>query len=177
MVQTRRSTTTSSKKTSGRFHGWTLVRAGLIIQVLHSGLVFNAFSLFSVQLQTDFGWSNSTLGGAFALNRAESGLLGPLQGWMTDRFGPRVVIRLGAVIMSLGFVLFSNINSVLGFYLTYLMIALGSSLAGFLTVTVAVVNWFEKKRSRALSISSLGLPLAASSLLALDSFSTPTAGG
>lgn len=149
----------ASAKASPRFHGWTLVRAGLFIQIMHSGLVFNAFSLFAAQLQGEFGWSNRTLGGAFALNRAESGLLGPVQGWMTDRFGPRWVIRLGAVIMAIGFLAFSTIDTIAGFYITYLLIALGSSLAGFLTITVAVVNWFEKKRSRALSISSMGFAI------------------
>jgi MFS family permease len=147
---------------SGRpkpFYGWKMARAGIAIQMLHSGLVFNAFSLFSAQLQADFGWSNSTLGGAFALNRAESGLLGPLQGWMTDKYGPRTVLRLGAVIMSAGLFLFSTIDTVLGFYLTYLLIAMGSSLSGFLTITVAIVHWFEKKRSQALAITSMGFAI------------------
>ena len=141
------------------FHGWKLARAGILIQMLHSGLVFNAFSLFSAQLQADFGWSNSTLGGAFALNRAESGLLGPLQGWMTDKYGPRAILRLGAVIMAVGLYLFSTIDTVLGFYLTYLLIAMGSSLSGFLTITVAIVHWFERKRSRALAITSMGFAI------------------
>ncbi len=141
------------------FLGWRMARAGILIQMLHSGLVFNAFSLFSAQLQADFGWSNGTLGGAFALNRAESGLLGPLQGWMTDKYGPKAILRLGAVIMALGLYLFSTIDTVLGFYLTYLLIAMGSSLSGFLTITVAIVHWFERKRSRALAVTSMGFAI------------------
>ncbi|MGI9616753.1 MAG: MFS transporter [Acidimicrobiales bacterium] len=147
---------------SGRsqpFYGWKMARAGIVIQMLHSGLVFNAFSLFSAQLQADFGWSNSTLGGAFALNRAESGLLGPLQGWMTDKYGPKAILQLGAVIMAAGLYLFSTIDTVLGFYLTYLLIAMGSSLSGFLTITVAIVHWFERKRSRALAVTSMGFAI------------------
>lgn len=131
----------------------------MIIQMLHSGLVFNAFSLFSAQLQGEYGWSNSVFGGAFALNRAESGLLGPLQGWMTDRYGPRLVLRLGAVVMAAGFLAFSFISTITGFYLSYLLVAVGSSLAGFLTITVAVVHWFERKRSRAIAVSSMGFAI------------------
>lgn len=142
-----------------RFLGWRIARGGLLIQMLISGLVFNAFSLFAVQLQGEFGWSNSVFGGAFALNRAESGLLGPIQGWMTDKFGPRKVIRLGAVIMAAGFLAFSMIGTVIAFYLSYLLIALGSSLAGFLTITVAIVHWFEKKRARALAFTSMGFAI------------------
>ena len=35
------------------FHGWRIARAGLLIQMVHSGLVFNAFSLFAAQLCRD----------------------------------------------------------------------------------------------------------------------------
>lgn len=141
------------------FFGWRIARAGLAIQVIHSGLVFNAFSLFAAQLKEEFGWSNSVFGAAFAMNRAESGLLGPVQGWMTDRYGPRLVLRIGAVIMAVGFLAFSTISTVTGFYLTFLLIALGSSLGGFITVTVAMVHWFEKKRARALSVTSMGFAI------------------
>jgi MFS family permease len=144
------------------FHGWRIARSGLLIQMLHSGLVFNAFSLFAAQLQAEFGWSNSVFGGAFALNRAESGILGPIQGWMTDRFGPRWVLRLGAVIMAAGFLAFSLISTVTGFYLSYLLIALGSSLSGFITITVAIVHWFEKRRSRAIAVTTMGFAIGGS---------------
>lgn len=138
------------------FTGWKIVWGGAAIQAVHSGLVFNAFSLIAAQIHTEFGWSKSALGGAFAMNRAESGLLGPLQGWMTDRWGPRAVLRLGAVIMAAGLVGFATLDSIAEFYAFYLIVALGSSLAGYLPVTVAIVNWFQRKRSRALAWSQMG---------------------
>lgn len=159
MLLNRRAPSALGAEKKPLFLGWRIARAGLLIQMLISGLVFNAFTLFAAQLQGEFGWSNSVFGGAFALNRAESGLLGPLQGWMTDKFGPRQVIRLGAVIMAGGFLAFSMIGTVVGFYLSYLFIALGSSLAGFLTITVAIVHWFEKKRSKALAFTSMGFAI------------------
>lgn len=141
------------------FHGWKIAVAGLVFQMLHSGLVFNSFTLFAAKLKDEFGWSNAVLGGAFSLNRAESGLLGPLQGWMTDSWGPRTVIRIGAVVMGVGFLAFSFTRGIGTFYASYLLIALGSSLAGFLTISVAVVHWFERKRARALAVTSMGFAL------------------
>lgn len=138
------------------FNGWRIVRGGFTIQALHSGLVFNAFALIAVELRDEFGWSASALGAAFALNRAESGLLGPIQGWMTDTWGPRVVLRIGAVIMAIGLVAFATVDSLVEFYLFYLVVSLGSSLAGFLGITVAIVNWFERKRARALAVAQMG---------------------
>ncbi len=138
------------------FHGWRIVRGGCVIQALHSGLVFNAFALTAVALREEFNWSASALGLAFALNRAESGMLGPIQGWMNDRFGPKRVLQLGAAIMAVGFLLFATLDTLAEFYVYYLLVALGSSLAGFLGITVAIVHWFERKRSRALAYAQMG---------------------
>ena len=138
------------------FNGWRIVRGGFAIQALHSGLVFNAFALIAVELRAEFGWSAGAIGVAFALNRAESGLLGPLQGWMTDIWGTRRVLRIGAVIMAVGLVAFATLDSLLEFYAFYLVVALGSSLAGFLGITVTIVNWFERKRARALALAQMG---------------------
>ncbi len=156
------------------FNGWRIVRGGFAIQALQSGLVFNAFALIAVELRNEFGWSAGAIGVAFALNRAESGLLGPIQGWMTDNWGPRRVLRLGAVIMAVGFLAFATIDSLVELYAFYLLVALGSSLAGFLTVTVAIVNWFERRRSRALALAQMGFAVGGAFTflvgLALDRF-------
>jgi sugar phosphate permease len=89
--------------------------------------------------------------------RAESGILGPIQGWLTDRFGPRALIRVGMTVFGIGFMLFSQIRSPATFIATYFLMALGSSLGGFLPVTVAIVNWFRRRRALALSISATGM--------------------
>ena len=69
-----------------------------------------------------FGWSKTLVAGAFALTRIESGLLGPLQGWFVDRFGPRIVLQVGVVLYGIGFMLFSQVETALTFYLTFALI-------------------------------------------------------
>jgi len=55
--------------------------------------------------------------------------------------------------------LLSQIDSLVGFYGAFLVIALGASLCGFFPINVAIIHWFEKFRARALSVLSLGLAL------------------
>ena len=141
------------------FRGWKVVRAGAIIQGLQSALVLQAFGAYAVVLEQEFGWSKSTLSAAYSMNRAESALLGPLQGWMLDRFGPRRIARSGAVMLGVGFVAFSQIRSLWQFFLAFLVISVGAGLSGFLTVTVAIVRWFEHKRARALAFGSMGFAI------------------
>ena len=125
-----------------------------------SGLLWmQSYGAYVVLLQEDFGWSKTMLAGAFALTRIESGILGPLQGWLVDKYGPRIILRIGILIFGLGFILFSRIDSVLTFYLTFAMIAVGSSLGGFATLMVSIVNWFSTHRAKAISFSQLGYSL------------------
>ena len=62
------------------FHGWKLVGGGAAIQAMHSGLMMQAFGNYAVLLQREFGWSRTLFSAAYAMTRAESGLLGPAQG-------------------------------------------------------------------------------------------------
>ena len=144
--------------TKGRiFYGWWIVGAGFGLEVLIGALVFHAYGAYVVLLREEFGWSKTMLSAAFSMARAESGILGPVQGWLTDRFGPRALIRVGMVIFGVGFMLLSRINSPLTFFLAFFVIALGSSLGGYLPIGVAVVAWFRRRRALALSLSATGM--------------------
>lgn len=141
------------------FHGWRIVRAGAAIQAMQSMLVMQSFTLYVVVLKEEFAWSATLFSIAFAMTRAESGMLGPLQGWMIDRFGPRSVMRVGLVLMGVGFMLFSTLENEFQFFAFYFLIALGASLGGFLSITTAIVNWFDRYRSRALATSQAGFAI------------------
>ena len=141
------------------FYGWWIVAAGFGIEALIGALMFHAYGAYVVLLREEFGWSKTMLSAAFSMARAESGILGPVQGWLTDRFGPRALIRVGTVVFGLGFVAFSQIGSPVTFFLTFFLMALGSSLSGYLPISVAIVSWFRRYRSLALSVSGIGMSL------------------
>ncbi|MSQ36103.1 MAG: MFS transporter [Dehalococcoidia bacterium] len=141
------------------FYGWWIVGAGAATQAIGSGLLQQAFGTYVVLLGKEFGWSRTTLSGAFSLARVEDGLLGPIEGWLLDRFGPRAVMRAGFVLFGAGFFLFARIDTVFEFYATFLIMSVGASMAGFLAITTAVVNWFVRQRSLAMGIALLGNPI------------------
>ncbi|MPZ22946.1 MAG: MFS transporter [Dehalococcoidia bacterium] len=143
------------------FYGWWIVGASIGLQALVSGLFSQAYGAYVVVLKDHFGWSQTTLSGASSLAQVESGLLGPIQGALVDRLGARTVVRVGIVFFSAGFLAFSQVNSPVTFYLSFFLIAIGSSLAGFLTLTIAVVKWFDERRTTALGVSATGFGLGA----------------
>ncbi len=141
------------------FYGWWMVAAASGLQLVNAGLIQQSLGAYVAVLRDDLGWSKTSFSVAAALQQVESGLLGPVQGWFVDRFGPRGMIRVGVVVLGGGLMLLSQVHTLAAFYLAFLVIALGSSLAGFFSLTVALVNWFERSRARALSMMSLGFAL------------------
>jgi len=138
------------------FYGWWIVAAGFAIQALNGGLLFHGFTVYFVPLQAEFGWSSVLLSTGFALTRVESGILGPLEGWVVDRLGPRLIATCGLLLFGGGFIFFSRIHSIPMFFLAFAVMALGSSLGGFLPVTATVANWFARKRALAIGITMTG---------------------
>ena len=166
------------------FHGWWIVAAASGIQMLAGLLWMQSYSAYVVLLREEFGWSKALIAGAFALTRIESGILGPLQGWLVDRFGPRPVLRVGTVIFGVGFILFSRVESILAFYLAFALVAVGSSLGGFHTLMIAIVHWFHRRRATAVALAQVGysaggllVPLVVFSLQAFGWRATAFASG
>ena len=157
------------------FHGWRIVGAGSLMQMMNSALLMQAFANYSVLLHDELGWSKSMLSLGFALTRLQAGLVGPVQGWLIDRFGPRVVMRAGVLLFGVGFMAFSRMQSPLQFFGFYLVLALGSTLAGMLTITTTIVNWFERRRATAVALSQAGVA-AGGVLTPLVAFALTTAG-
>jgi len=141
------------------FYGWKMAFAASGLQIIQAMMLHQAFGAYVAVLTIEMGWSKTALSGASAMLSMEAALLGPLIGWFLDRFGAKGVIKIGVLMFGLGFIAMSQINSLPGFYVSVAVIAVGASMAGYFPLNVAVIQWFEKKRARALSIVGLGFAL------------------
>ena len=138
------------------FYGWFIVAAAFCSQILHSSMLFLSQGLYLTEWERAFGWSRGSVSVAFSLIRVESGVLGPIQGWMIDRFGPRPVMLAGTLSFAAGFFILSAIQQLWHVYIAFIFLAIGTGLAGFLTVNTAIAHWFVRKRTRAMSMTSVG---------------------
>lgn len=138
------------------FYGWWIVAAGFANQLIAQALLHRSYAAYITLLRQEFGWSNAELSAAYSMQQVENGILGPIQGWLVDRFGPRASMRAGVVLFGAGFILFSRIDSLPGFYAAFLLMSVGASLTGVLPYSVAIVNWFNRRRGRAISTMQMG---------------------
>ncbi|MBL0419971.1 MFS transporter [Ramlibacter sp. AW1] len=141
------------------FHGWRIVGAGATLHFLHAGLLMQAFGAYVAALSAELGWSKTSLAGGAALQSVEGALLGPILGWLMDRFGGRVLVHVGVLAFGLGLIALSQIETMGGFYAAIMLVAIGTSLSGYFPLSITVVHWFRRQRARALSIMGMGMAL------------------
>src|SRR6185295_15187549 len=130
--------------------------AGGVLQFFQSLLLNQAFGIYVAVLVDEKGWSKTSISGAAALKSTEVALLGPVLGWAVDRFGSQGIARAGVVLFGIGFILLSRIETLAGFYGAFVIVALGSSMFSNFIMSVAIIQWFEKRRARALSALQFG---------------------
>ena len=137
----------------GLFYGWWIVIACWTITLYGSGIFFYGFSVFFQPIVTEFGWSRAVTSGAFALSQAEGFIEGPIIGPLVDKYGPRKLMLIGIIMVSIGFVALSLIDGLLAFYVVYvLLLAVGFNTGFFIAAQAAVGNWFIRRRSFALGL-------------------------
>ena len=139
------------------FYGWYIVAASVGL-TFYLAMAFGlGFNVFFLPILKEFGWSRALTSGAFSLRAAQTGLLAPVVGLLVDRWGPRAVILLGVIIGGAGMIMLGFINSLLTFYIAFLIASFGMSGASHgVSWVAAVASWFQKMRGRALGIAMLG---------------------
>lgn len=141
------------------FYGWRITAAACSIQFILSSLLTQSFGVYVAVLADDEGWSKTALSGAAAMQSVEAAIIGPLLGWMIDRFGSQKMIRTGILFFGFGFLIFSQITTLTGFYISSILMAIGASMSGYFPLSVSLIQWFDRYRARALSIMSLGIAM------------------
>ena len=141
------------------FYGWIIVIVGLVTQFFQ-GLVSQGFGTYLPYLERQFGWSRALMSAPRSVTQVENAVLGPIEGYLIDRFGPRRVVTVGIFIMGGGLILFGLMDSLWLYFASNIIIALGTGLQGLLVLSVVVNNWFRRRRSIAQSVMLLGFASA-----------------
>lgn len=144
------------KKQSRFYYGYFIVAACFFIFFILGGVTFS-FGVFFKPMLSEFGWTRAATSGAFSLNMILGGVFGILGGRLTDRFGPRLVITGGGLLICLGYLLMSQVNAIWQIYLFLGMLA-GIGMGGMaIPMMSTIARWFTKGRGLATGIVSSGV--------------------
>ena len=149
------------RQTRGVFYGWWMVAISALVMTLGSVPFFQGMSVWFVVLEKRFLWSRGQLSVAFSLTRAEGSIMGPIAGYLIGRLGTARMCLIGLCIMGSGFLLFSQIQNLWQFYVTFVVISIGAGLGTWLPMMTLLNSWFMRRRSMAIALAMEGLSVAA----------------
>jgi MFS family permease len=133
-----------------------VVAACFVISLYVGGVIFFGFTAFFQPIRQELGWSYTQISLASSLRGMEMGFFAPLVGFVVSRYGPRRLLLAGMFTTGIGLVLLSRVQSLLGFYGTFLLIAFGAGGCTSVVTMTAVANWFHKNVGIALGIMASG---------------------
>ena len=147
------------------FYGWVIV--GVVFVTIGVAVTARtAFSLFFPPLLAEFGWDQSVTAGAFSFGFLVSAALSPVLGRAMDRYGPRVVIEAGVLMLAAGLLLATQVRAPWELYATLgVLVSGGTVCLGYSGQSLFLPNWFVRRRGLAMSIAFSGVGVGAIVLL------------
>ena len=137
-----------------------MVAASAALRVLGSGLHSFGFTIFFLPLSQDLNLSRTATSFAFSLARAEGAIEGPVVGHVLDRYGPRPVMLTAVLLMGVGYLLLSTVDSYVMFLVVYIGVISLAHSGGFMHAPMVLTNsWFIRKRARAITVNSASFSL------------------
>jgi sugar phosphate permease len=151
------------------FYGWYLVGASIVANTIFSAAYFQGFGVLILPIERTFGWDRWVISAAMSLRQLEAGILSPAVGFLLDRFSSRKLIFWSAVISAIGFIGLGFTNSIVAFFLFFVIIAVGASgVSHGVTWPVIISRWFRRNRGLAIGLAVTG-PIFGSPIVILNS--------
>ena len=144
------------------FYGWWVVFASAVGLFWGVPITVYSFSVFFMPLMQEFHASRAAVSLAFTLKLLTVALCATPIGWLTDRYGPRLVILTSTAI--LGAILLANrvfSGSIFQFYCFYVLLGVVVGGAGPIPYGSLISHWFDRFRGLALGLTMLGIGLGA----------------
>jgi len=137
------------------YYGWIIVTAGFLALFVES--ILYLYGVFITPLLMDFGWSHTIVSSIYATAMAIYTLAVIPMGWLNDRYGPRTLLGIGALLTGLGLLLSSAASTLWHLYCTFgVVVGIGLSPI-YVSIMPTLIKWFTKRRGLAVGIASSGI--------------------
>ena len=156
------------------YYGWVVAGAVLMTMTISGAVAAPMFSVFIPRWTEEFGWSRTAISGAFSFGTVAAALAGPLVGRALDRYGGRLVMGGGGLLMAASVAGLGFVGSLVGLYAA--LVAGRTALMSIQNLGghTVIANWFVRRRAFATAVavngSRLGLglwPLLGAALIAV----------
>jgi MFS family permease len=141
------------KLIGGRFYyGWIVVATTALTLLVSAG-VRSAPGVFLNTLNADMGWSLAAISFAVSIGLLLFGLVGPVSGWLMDRFGPRLVMLGGVALIGASMAASARMTSLWQLNLFWgALSGIGTGIAGSVLGAAVATRWFVARRGLVIGI-------------------------
>ena len=139
------------------FYGWVLAAVAFLVLMLSNGAIMYSYSVVAVPMGLEFEASRLVMMLGVTLMTLCGGIVSPWFGSLVDRWSLKGMMLLGALGMSLGYIVLSFTTASWQVPVVYgMLMMLGTNLLGPLTTSTLLARWFTKKRGMAMGIAAVG---------------------
>ncbi len=133
---------------------WFQLLVGVVCMVMIANLQYG-WTLFVNPIDAKYHWGRADIQVAFSLFVLTETWLVPIEGWFVDRFGPRVVVAVGGVLVAVAWTINSLATSLELLYLGAIVGGVGAG-AIYGTCVGNALKWFADRRGLAAGITAAG---------------------
>src|SRR5665213_1095889 len=133
---------------------WLQLISCIVCMIMIANLQYG-WTLFVNPINKAHGWSIASIQVAFAIFIALETWLTPIEGWIADVIGPKLVIAFGGIMVGIGWVINAYANSLELLYLGAIVGGTGGG-AVYATAVGQAVKWFPDRRGLAVGLTAAG---------------------
>jgi len=147
-------TTTADTASSAPRGRWWQLLLGVICMSMIANLQYG-WTLFVNPIDEKYAWGRAAIQVAFTLFVLTETWLVPIEGYLVDRFGPRIVVVCASVLVGLAWVMNSFADSLPMLYLAAIVGGIGAG-AVYGTCVGNALKWFPDRRGLAAGLTAMG---------------------
>ena len=133
---------------------WAQLAFGIVCMVMIANLQYG-WTLFVLPIDAKYHWGRAAIQVAFSIFVLTETWLVPVEGWFVDRFGPKLVVLVGGVLVGVAWVMNAVAASLA---LLYIAAAIGGIGAGAVYGTCIgnALKWFPDRRGLCAGLTAAG---------------------
>jgi OFA family oxalate/formate antiporter-like MFS transporter len=136
---------------------WVQLILGIVCMVMIANLQYG-WTLFVTPLDQKYHWGRAAIQVAFTLFVLFETWLVPIEGYFVDRFGPKIVVMFGGVLVGIAWVMNAFADSLALLYAAQIVGGIGAG-AVYGTCVGNALKWFPDRRGLAAGLTAAGFGL------------------
>ena len=142
-----------------KYFPWLMAIMAALTLMVSNGMTITGLSVFDESLLGEFGWGRGELKFGGLITLVVTGFLAPFAGILLDKFGVRICMIAGWVLLTIAYGLYSQITSLMDMYMVHIIFSVLLVFCGLNPAVMLVSRWFVAKRGTAIGIALVGSSL------------------